>query len=431
MQESQNALLKYLSDALVCASSTSSSNTPSSAPVVENGNDRAGGVDARSIDTTALEPVDNSTIRDESLAQSVYSLIGTEDDVFYIISKNVQISYEQEQLSTVLRCIPYVVLKGVAAAIYYPDPLRRTLGDIDIIVRPEDFSRAYIALVNAGYKTDDSETGDSRHVHFRINRVVIELHRRYAVLNDPGQEELLDSWIYESIDRAVEGRIEDQTFPMLPSLLNGLTLLAHINQHLEDGLGIRHILDWVMYVQKCLPDEKWQEFKGYTDQLGLTTLAIVAARIGQMYLHAYPEYTWCAGSGGLSSGERCVEGSEVDKLATALLDYCFDCGNFGAKLGQDNTVTMIMSHGKGVDGFFRNLQKRGEGNWKLLSTYPELRPFAWIYQAGRYVKKGLAAGVKMNDVMRNMDESKKRNQLMEQLGVKQQSLRDSNGQKDG
>lgn len=153
--------------------------------MVENGNDRAGGVDARSIDTTASEPVDNSTIRDESPAQSVYSLIGMEADVFYIISKNVQISYEQEQQSTVLRGIPYVVLKGLTAAIYYPDPLRRTLGDIDIIVRPEDFSRTYNALVNAGYKTDDPEIGDSRHVHFTLNGVVIELHRRYAVLNEP------------------------------------------------------------------------------------------------------------------------------------------------------------------------------------------------------------------------------------------------------
>ena len=60
----------------------------------------------------------------------------------------------------------------------------------------------------------------------------------------------------------------------------------------------------------------------------------------------------------------------------------------------------------------------------MLSTHPELRPSAWIYQAGRYAKKGHAAGVKMNDVMRNMDESKKRNQLMEQLGAKQQSVRD-------
>ena len=392
MQQSQEALLRYLSDALVCSPATSTI----------------------SVDTTALK----TQIREEALAQSVYSLIGTETDVFYIIGKNVQIFYEQERLHQVLQSIPYVVLKGLAAAIYYPEPLRRTLGDIDIIVRPEDFARAYHALANAGYQTDDPETGDSRHVHFKINGVVIELHRRYAVLNSAEKERLMDSWIFESIPSACEGSIEDQTFPMLPPLLNGLTLLAHINQHLEDGLGIRHILDWVMYVQRCLPDEKWQDFKAYSDQLGLSLLAIVTARIGQMYLGAYPEYQWC---------KENQDSNRVDELSAALLEYCFDCGNFGTKLGQNNTVTMIMSHGKGVDGFFRNLQKRGEGNWSILSTHPELRPFAWIYQAGRYVKKGLAAGVKMDDVKRNMDESKKRNQLMERLGVKQQAVRDRDG----
>ena len=376
-------------------------------------------------------------LRDEALAQSVYSLIGTEADVFYIISKNVQISYEQEQLHQVLKSIPYVVLKGLAAAIYYPDPLRRTLGDIDIIVRPEDFSRAYNVLVNAGYKTDDPVDGSDRHVHFTINGVVIELHRRYAVLNDPRQEALLDSWIYKSIGHACEGTIEDQTFPVLPEIINGLTLLAHINQHLEDGLGIRHILDWVMYVQKCLPDNNWREFKTYSDQVGLSLLAVVTARIGQMYLRAYPEYQWCKGHlldcgrddrSDDCSGKRELGSEAADKLAEELLNYTFDCGNFGSKLGQNNTVTMIMSHGKGVGGFFRNLQKRGEGNWEILSAHPEFRPFAWIYQAGRYVKKGMEAGVKMDDVMRNMDESKKRNQLMEQLGVKQQAVRDRNGQ---
>lgn len=394
MQQSQKALLKYLSEALVCSSSSLPSTTPA---------------DSMTRDVT-----------DEALAQSVYSLIGTDTDVIYIISKNFQISYEQEQLSAVLCDIPFIVLKGLAAAIYYPEPIRRTLGDIDIIVRPEDFSSAYHALISSNYTTEDPLEGNDRHVHFRINGVVIELHRRYAVLNDPQKEKLLDSWIYESIPSACVGKIEDQKFPMLPEPINGLTLLAHINQHLEDGLGLRHILDWVMYVQACLPDEKWQKFKTYSDQLGLTTLAIVAARIGQIYLHAYPNYSWCKGEG-WSGGEN---RKAVDKLAEALLEYCLDCGNFGAKLGQNNTVTMIMSHGKGVDGFFRNLQKRGEGNWSILSTHPELRPFAWIYQAGRYVKRGLAAGVKMDDVMRNMDESKKRNYLMEQLGVKQQAVRD-------
>jgi len=84
--------------------------------------------------------------------------------------------------------------------------------------------------------------------------------------------------------------------------------------------------------------------------------------------------------------------------------------------------------------------KRSWQNWQTSTRSPSQptrmihafhRSSIWIYQAGRYVKKGLAAGVKLDDVMRNMDESKKRNLLMEQLGVKQQSLRDRNGQKDG
>lgn len=404
MEQSQKALLEYLSKALVCS------------PIMHDS--WGGSDDAADRENGELD----EQVKNEALAQSVFSLIGTEADAFYIIRKNAQLCYEQEQLHQVLKSIPYVVLKGLAAAIYYPDPLRRTLGDIDIIVQPEDFSRAYNTLVNAGYKTDDPETGDSRHVHFMMNGVTVELHRKYAALNSVEQEELLDSWIFDA--EAVEGRMEDQTFPMLPPLLNGLTLLAHINQHLEDGLGIRHILDWVMYVHRCLPDEKWRDFAAFSDQLGLTKLAIVTARIGQLYLHAYPDYSWCAG--GVQSGE--VAPGEVDKLAEELLEYCFTCGNFGFKLGQDNAVTMVMSHGKGVDGFFRNLQKRGEENWEALSIHPELRPFAWLYQAGRYIKKGLAAGVKMDDLKRNVDESKKRNQLMEQLGVKQQSLRDRNGE---
>ena len=403
MQASQKALLNYLSEALF---------PDSQSPLLTiNGRGGSNGESAGE-NRQALD----AQVKNEALAQSVYSLIGTEADVFGIISKNVRISYEQKRLHQVLGSIPYLVLKGLAAAIYYPDPLRRALGDIDILVRPEDYAGACHTLLSAGYKTRDSIEGDSRHTRFRMNGITIELHRRYAMLNSSREEALLDGWIFDA--EPVEGKIEDLTFPMLPPLLNGLALLTHINQHLEDGLGIRHILDWVMYVHRCLPDERWPEFKTYSDQLGLTLLADVAARIGQRYLHAYPEYQWCRG------GE---DGDHKDRLADSLLEYCFDCGNFGAKLGQDNAFTMVLSHGKGVDGFFRNLQKRGEENWQVLKAHPELRAFAWLYQSGRYVKKGLESGFSLGRLRKDVDGSKKRNRLMEQLGVKQQAVRDKDG----
>ena len=70
-----------------------------------------------------------------------------------------------------------VVLKGLAAAIYYPKPLRRAMGDIDVIVRPEDFAAAYHAFQSYGYITVDPLTGNDRHVHFKRNGITIELHK--------------------------------------------------------------------------------------------------------------------------------------------------------------------------------------------------------------------------------------------------------------
>ena len=37
--------------------------------------------------------------------------------------------------------VPYCILKGVASAAYYPEPLLRQMGDIDFLVRKEDLEK--------------------------------------------------------------------------------------------------------------------------------------------------------------------------------------------------------------------------------------------------------------------------------------------------
>ena len=53
----------------------------------------------------------------------------------------VRILHYQEQLHKLLKenDIPMVILKGTAAAIYYPNPAQRSMGDIDFLVPPEHF----------------------------------------------------------------------------------------------------------------------------------------------------------------------------------------------------------------------------------------------------------------------------------------------------
>ena len=348
-------------------------------------------------------PLLDEDARQEAEAQAVYSLICSDSQAMHYITKNVRLIWEQQQLAEILEGIPYIILKGSCASIYYPQPIRRSVGDIDILVDPEHFETAQEALEESGYVSVKS---DNRHIHYERNSTTIELHRRFATLNTKEQEELLDGWLFSTT--IAFGEVGKYVFPMPTDELNGLVLLTHINQHLEEGLGLRHILDWVMYVKNSLPDSKWCLFKEKTDILGLTTLAKVAARFGQVYLKLNEDIAWC----------KDADDRTVDKL----LDYVSKCGNFGYKDSDNNTIVKVLSHGRGVRGFFRNLQERGLSNWKVTQKYVWLAPFAWVYQLLRYIRKGINQGG-LKSIGANIEESQKRNTLLDELDATRRSLK--------
>lgn len=345
----------------------------------------------------SIPPLDEDTIN-EAKQQAVYSLICSPAQAIPYISKNTQLMWEQEHLSEILEGIPYLVIKGACAAIYYPDPIRRTMGDIDIVVPPQFFDKSYQMLVTAGYTTNEPVDSDDRHIHFKRNGILIELHRRFATLQSKDQERILDEWLYTATPEM--GTVGKHSFPMPQKEINGLVLLTHINQHLEEGLGLRQLLDWIMYVRKSLSGESWESFKTKTDQLGLTTLAKVVTRFGQIYLKLNTELTWC----------QDINDTTVEKL----LDYVYECGNFGSKDSGNNTMIMVMSHGRGVKGFFKNLQSRGVKNWDAVSRHSWLIPFAWIYQLIRYIRKGIKSNG-LASLSDNIVASQKRNELMDEL----------------
>ncbi len=351
------------------------------------------------------QPVGGLTddVLQEARQQTVLSLISNGTESKLTFANNYRLLWEQQQLENVLTDIPYIVLKGSAAAIYYPEPLKRTFGDIDILVRPGDYEKAKLGLEANGYLRG---TEDDRHIHYMRNGATIELHRRFATLQTQALETYLDGLLYQ--DTLINGKVGKFTFPMPSNALNGLILLTHINQHLEEGLGLRQIIDFVMYIKTELPDEKWPAFEEKTDQIGLTTLANVVGKIGKMYLGLPASVTWCD-----DAKETTVE---------KLLDYCFDCGNFGHKDPANNTVRMVMSHGRGVRGFFRNLQKQGVANWERLKDQPWLKPAAWLYQLCRYIKIGLK-DMHLRELMQNLKASRKRNQLMDELEATRVALK--------
>ena len=72
-----------------------------------------------------------------------------------------------------------VLLKGQGLAQYYPEPLLRQCGDIDLYVGEENYEKAYDALKPVVNDIDDRTLALNRgkHFHSYIGSVVIEVHK--------------------------------------------------------------------------------------------------------------------------------------------------------------------------------------------------------------------------------------------------------------
>lgn len=82
---------------------------------------------------------------------------------FGIMANGIQVRYGQQKLIRLLKDhqIPFVILKGTAAAYYYPNPDYRAMGDIDFMVREEDFLPTIALLEQNGYiHSHDHEDND-------------------------------------------------------------------------------------------------------------------------------------------------------------------------------------------------------------------------------------------------------------------------------
>lgn len=297
--------------------------------------------------------------------------------------------------------IPCAVLKGAAAARYYPQPEYRCMGDIDLIVRPEDFDRA-LALFQPPWKISGE---NHRHIHIYGDKVLVELHRVFSSFTSPELCRFLDDAIFDDITQTQALSLKRYSFPCLPRKSNGLVLLTHINIHMALGLGFRQMVDWMMYVDRELDDAFWQaEFSPAVRYLGLEKLAITVTRMCQLYLGLREDITWCRHA----DEELCAE----------LLEHTFRQGNFGTKTpSHHNTAIGVLSAAKSIPGFFRALQRRGLYNWSAAKKHRILRPFAWLYQLMRYIGRGLRTEHPVRFLRNAIKGSRSQADFLEALGV--------------
>lgn len=364
-----------------------------------------------------VENCDWDIVYSEAINQSVIGLIAPEvpadvrkTDVKWQKAQDRQFAhsiryfYAENELTQLLDNaeIPFVILKCTSAAIYYNHPDRRSMGDIDFLISQDEYERALTLLSNNGYEREN-ESHNSRHIGFTKNGLLYECHHHFSrddIDNEAYIIEGLKQREYAVIESNVIGSFK---FPMLPRLSNGLVLLDHMRRHLQSGLGLRQIIDWMMYVNKELSDEFWdKEFSHVVREKGLERFAKVATKMCQKYLGLPDSITWC--------------NDADEKLCEKLLELLFESGNFGRKKGRGNTVETVQTQIRQF-GLFRWLQRAGEHNWRAYKKHHWLKPLCWLYQIFRYAKQGFKSGRSYNQLSADLENGNNRYELLKDLGV--------------
>ena len=311
--------------------------------------------------------------------------------------------------------IPHVVLKGLGAAYYYQAPELRKMGDIDLQVKPEDFDRALQILLNAGFAI--LEEDDGRHVELAKGQFAVELHHHFASNSDQKAAALFDRSLELAIDRSLKMKIQGHEFSMLPKLENGLVLLAHMDQHMETGLGLRQIIDWMLFVDRELDDHWWEsEFEQWTRRLGMHTLALTVTKMCQMFLGLRTEgISWCT----IADAQLCSD----------LMELTMERGNFGIKLGDSKRAVPILGLMADITRIPVLLQESGCRNWKAIEKYPFLKSFAWLYQICRYIKQCFTRKHPIRRLLSEIQESRHQASVLEKLSLAKGTKKKLDGKK--
>ncbi len=298
------------------------------------------------------------------------------------LSANVTVDACHASLHSVLKKagIPYTIIKGCASARYYPDPLMRSMGDVDFLIRPDDFEKADAALKAEGYIPN--EKPHAFHAGYVKNNCRFEMHTEPAGVPYAAAGEKVREYLNSVFDDAREASSQFGTIALPSDFHHGLILLLHTSHHLTgEGVGLRHLCDWAVFVNSMSEEKFLDLFEEKLRAIGLWKFAQTLTRLAITYLGC-PEKKWA------QADSETVDGLMADT---------FSGGNFGQKNPDRSHESLIISS-RGKDGigktsmikqFFISVNDVLYTKNKIYRKFKILLPFGWIFFCSRYVVRSL------------------------------------------
>ena len=298
--------------------------------------------------------------------------------------------------------IPYVILKGAASAAYYPDPLMRVMGDVDFLVNECDVEKTCVALEKNGFTRNPKE--HEKHIVYFDDAGNFELHTTPAGVPKGAEGDNVRKLLKDIIRDSRPRETAFGTIVVPSDFHHGLVILLHTCCHFtSEGIGLRQLCDWAVFVSRFSDDEFCRLFKDKLESVGLWRFAQVLTQV-------------CTETVGLP--ERSFTGNYHKGLIDDFTADIFKSGNLGQKNAtsvQESVLVQKDSKKSFLGNFIASVNEIVYFYWGFARRFKILLPLGWLFFGGRYIIRSLIGKRPKISVKKLKDRTDARNSLYEEI----------------
>lgn len=304
--------------------------------------------------------------------------------------------------------IHYVAMKGLASAMYYPEPSLRSMGDVDFLVFENDFESSKRAVLSAGFKLDHGDNEDSIHIAFKREPMSIwEHHRCVNGIPEGSVGELIREKLDKTIETSELVELDCAVCRILDKFHHGLIMLLHMISHMtSEGIGLRHLCDWAVFVNSISNDEFIDLFSEKLNSFGLWKFAQIMTATSEKYL-------------GIKHKVWSENAKLDDDLLEAVITVILNSGNFGKKDSNRYREIKYISNRneRTVDSknvffqVFDAVNIKACDDFRFIGKHRLLLPIGWLAEGGKYFRLLVTGKRKSKGTSKMLKEAAKRKNI--------------------